>query len=820
MKLLSVQSETKALISVCKSTASISSMLMAALDENSFHYPPAKRAFAQIIRHMREDGELPSWDVLCATPELNESTRKTLRAIAVKPLQDPKHVRQLVRTLDKYRKLRSLLDTGRLIMDSLEDESVDVDSLLDKASAGLVTARIRRQTEQTLAHLGKGNNSAAIVKELLYGEAEPFIPTGFAAHDDRNSGFLRGSLVLIGADTGGGKCLVGSSLVPTSRGLLSLEELRRMSTGRTPQALSHVLESAETEGFVPFHIGIRGIHNHEHTDATYARTGACMRVTTELGDVVEGLPEHKLLAMHDGDLEPAFVRLKDLTTEHWVVKSVDDGVDTGAFVCMNDKPLDEETSRSLASRAAVFCLYGARVPMKTLKLLDSYWNSHGLVPAGERMQFNDHWIKLLRTHCGSNKRHVPYAIRVAGQRYQRVFVESFLHFARRTAEGRVIRSRNKSLLLQVKALMESLGMHCRLVPGHITELCVPDVENPLVPVVGLARYVARKMSRGNPHTKQVRVLDALTLIEQLAEFPELAKQREDLEYIMQYRWARVIDSRHTGVQPVYDLSVPGTRTYSVQGVMSHNTSMAANLLRNMAEQGEDTAFVSLEMSKAQSLARLLALITGIDLAKISQRKLTDKEKKQIKKAYAKWVTERKQNNTRFSIFAPDEDVTLEDVLMSLRPYGYDVILIDYVSLLKDGDEGEQQWRSLQRVTRVAKRYAEANGILVIMLVQVNAQGLVKYSSSMTENANNCWVWLAPKEESDVMTLDIAQLKARNQSRFNFQLSSQNSTGLITDVSAHAEAADAEEGDQSDTSKEEGFLRELNEDEDHDGGDDA
>ncbi len=447
MKLLSTSQELKAIKSICLSSPKISGLILGSLKSAHFHYPPAREAYQHVMRLVRDTGEVPEWDTLASDPVLKVSTRRVLKNATASPVTNKARLRGLVKSLDSYRKLRTLLDAGRTIMESFNAEAVDVDKLLDHASSMLANARSGAESKQSLFHLGKGNNSTGLLKELLYGEIPPTIATHFKAFDSRNSGFLRGSLVLIGATTGGGK-----------------------------------------------------------------------------------------------------------------------------------------------------------------------------------------------------------------------------------------------------------------------------------------------------------------------------------------------------------------------------TSMAVNLLRNMAEFGcEDVALVSLEMSATQNLARLQSILTGIPVGKISQQKLTKKERIKIKKTYRKWVLDRKQQNTRFTIFTPPDEVSLEDVLYTLKPYGYDVILIDYVSLLKDSDGGgeEAQWKRLGEVTRRAKRYAEANGILVVLLVQVSKEGLVKYSSTMTENANNVWVWMGSQEELEVVHLDVQQIKARNQLKFPFQLQSDSATGKITDVEDTVSQEVTEE-DES-TSPDAKYLKDLNDD---------
>lgn len=210
------------------------------------------------------------------------------------------------------------------------------------------------------------------------------------------------------------------------------------------------------------------------------------------------------------------------------------------------------------------------------------------------------------------------------------------------------------------------------------------------------------------------------------------------------------------------------------------TALACNLLKNMSLAGADTAIVPLEMTATQTTDRLMGILTGIDVNKISQKKLSSGEKKVVKTAYRKYVQTLKQNNTRYTIYEPDEDVTIEETLLTLKPLGYEVILIDYISLLK-GADGDDQWKQLGKIARFSKMFAKTNNCIVVLLCQVSDDGLIRYARSIAEHANNAWIWTMPGEESDTSILDINQLKARNQKRFRFQLLNNNGPMQITDM---------------------------------------
>lgn len=191
------------------------------------------------------------------------------------------------------------------------------------------------------------------------------------------------------------------------------------------------------------------------------------------------------------------------------------------------------------------------------------------------------------------------------------------------------------------------------------------------------------------------------------------------------------------------------------------------LLLNMSMY-EPSILVSLEMTEAECADRILANLGGVKVNKFGAGTLTNPEKNRAAKAYAKFVREQKERDTRYSIWSPEEDVTIEEVLYGLLPFGYRVMLIDYVGLLK-GVDGDDQWRQLSNVCRFAKVFAKTHNIIVIILCQVSEEGKVRYAKAIAEHSNNLWLWVYTEASRESGLLDITQPKARNQDPTPFQL---------------------------------------------------
>lgn len=194
--------------------------------------------------------------------------------------------------------------------------------------------------------------------------------------------------------------------------------------------------------------------------------------------------------------------------------------------------------------------------------------------------------------------------------------------------------------------------------------------------------------------------------------------------------------------------------------------MASALAKNMAQRGYKVVLVPLEMSKREMTCRIMANVTNTDLTDIIQQRLATGEKELVRKRFKRWLKKVKEKGGRYTIFKPDEDMTIEEVMASVNAYDCDVVIIDYISLLK-GVDGDDQVRALGQVARYAKINAENNHRVNILLCQVNDEGKIKYARAISEHSANCWIWMANKETKETGITKIEQPKSRNSLSFPF-----------------------------------------------------
>ena len=201
------------------------------------------------------------------------------------------------------------------------------------------------------------------------------------------------------------------------------------------------------------------------------------------------------------------------------------------------------------------------------------------------------------------------------------------------------------------------------------------------------------------------------------------------------------------------------------------SALRMNLMNNIFTLNQvSVATVSLEQNEVKETARMLSSMTSIEFYKFKRKTLSLAERDEVKEEWRKFSKWGKKRKLRYGLFCPTRSLTLTKTLAILKPYGFKVIAVDYVSLLEGVDE-DNQARILKSITREAKVFSSENHCLVILLAQLDEDSSkIRYSRGMQEDADNCWIWDYSKpEQRDRHILPIVQKKARDQELYNFEL---------------------------------------------------
>lgn len=217
--------------------------------------------------------------------------------------------------------------------------------------------------------------------------------------------------------------------------------------------------------------------------------------------------------------------------------------------------------------------------------------------------------------------------------------------------------------------------------------------------------------------------------------------------------------------------------------------VAGAMAANIAHNGYKVTLAPLEMSAAEMHNRIMAKVTRYPLKKIRLQQLATGEKADIEAKMEKWNEETAEKGGRLTIYKPKGDVTIQELLAATAAFKSDVKIIDYVGLLA-GADGEEQWKELGKIARFCKIHAEAEDCVVVLLVQVNEEGKVKYSSAMAEHATNALLWSNIKEIKETGLMYVVQLKSRNSSADPFRMRQNHEFMDIEEVTILAEALGA------------------------------
>lgn len=157
----------------------------------------------------------------------------------------------------------------------------------------------------------------------------------------------------------------------------------------------------------------------------------------------------------------------------------------------------------------------------------------------------------------------------------------------------------------------------------------------------------------------------------------------------------------------------------IAGRPSHGkTAFALNIARNAAVMSNmSVAFFSLEMSFRELMLRLLALEARVDGRKLKTGRLPQNDWNRVLQTYHVLKT---------NLFIDDSsDLGVLELRAKARrlkrDYNIDMIMVDYLQLLKGGDTWERREQEVAHISRSLKAIAKELDIPVVACAQLNRQ---------------------------------------------------------------------------------------------------
>jgi len=196
------------------------------------------------------------------------------------------------------------------------------------------------------------------------------------------------------------------------------------------------------------------------------------------------------------------------------------------------------------------------------------------------------------------------------------------------------------------------------------------------------------------------------------------------------------------------------------------TSMACDLVRQVADEGYTVLFFSLEMTRDEIWERMVCGRARVSLHALRSRQATDGEKDSIRLAAA--------DLSRSSIYVRD---TPNMTPTSMRGYarmiqhkrGLALIVVDYLQCIQSGKEKQTRYEVVSEVSRQLKVMARTLGVPVVALAQLNRQAedeaprlsQLRESGSLEQDADVVLLLNRPHvfddtKDPSLATLDIAK----------------------------------------------------------------
>lgn len=144
------------------------------------------------------------------------------------------------------------------------------------------------------------------------------------------------------------------------------------------------------------------------------------------------------------------------------------------------------------------------------------------------------------------------------------------------------------------------------------------------------------------------------------------------------------------------------------------TSFALNICRNVGVIAKKkVVFFSLEMGREQLAERLLSSESGVDSYKFRSGELDDSDWKRIMSAADNFVNAQ--------IYLDDTaGITVTEIKSRVRRMrGVDVVIIDYLGLLRSSEKKENRVQEVSAITRELKMMAKELNIPIVVCAQLN-----------------------------------------------------------------------------------------------------
>lgn len=176
--------------------------------------------------------------------------------------------------------------------------------------------------------------------------------------------------------------------------------------------------------------------------------------------------------------------------------------------------------------------------------------------------------------------------------------------------------------------------------------------------------------------------------------------------------------------PTFDSVTNGVRggqlMVIIAAVKEGKSTMLLNVAHNVYMNGHNVLYVSVEMPKEQVERRFDARATGLSYSKIRDGRLNPMEEQ----IYKQCLTNQKAKTNKFyTIDSHNCSTSYLRSKIKTFPHKFDLVVLDYLTLIQPSVKGKDQWESIGKVTEEVRAIAREMNIPIITAAQANRDGI-------------------------------------------------------------------------------------------------
>ncbi len=176
--------------------------------------------------------------------------------------------------------------------------------------------------------------------------------------------------------------------------------------------------------------------------------------------------------------------------------------------------------------------------------------------------------------------------------------------------------------------------------------------------------------------------------------------------------------------PTFDSVTNGVRggqlMVIIAAVKEGKSTMLMNIAHNVYMGGRNVLYVSVEMPKEQVERRFDARATGLSYSKIRDGRLNPMEEQ----IYKQCLTNQKAKANKFyTIDSHNCSTSYLRSKIKTFPHKFDLVVLDYLTLVQPAVKGKDQWESIGKVTEEVRAIAREMNIPIITAAQANRDGI-------------------------------------------------------------------------------------------------